>query len=332
MTVLCTADLHLTTSPHDEYRWQLFDWLIERNEGVDELLILGDMTNPKDNHSGILVNRLKENIDKLAAHFGMVILLYGNHDGLTAEQPFWKFIDQIKPNVYFINSPTYVELSIGKCLFVPAGVDWSTLSRVDVLQWIFTHATFEGAVSETGYKLTGVSLEHADRLATPTISGHLSTAIISGDIHKPQHVGKHVKYVGAPYHIRFGDQYLPRILKIDNMGGQTDLRYPAPLKLVYDITSLADFNNLSINPNQHAKIRVHLDRGELTEWPLIQAEIQKRSREAGWANVNAELVLKQETTTNPVSSDRKLPEQLVEEYAERHNASDLHKEVGKSLL
>jgi hypothetical protein len=323
MTVLITADLHLTTSPHDEYRWKLFDWLIDQSEGIDELLILGDMTNPKDNHSGILVNRLKENIDKLAAHFGMVILLYGNHDGLTAKQPFWKFINQIKTNVYFISDPSYLELSIGKCLFVPAGVDWSKLTRIDVLKYIFTHATFEGAISETGYKLTGVSLEHADRLGVP---------IISGDIHKPQQVGTYVEYVGAPYHIRFGDQYEPRVLRIDNDGRRSNLHYPAPLKRVYDITSAADFSNLPIDHNQYAKIRVHLDRGNLTEWPLIQAEIHQRSREAGWVNINPELVLKQETTTSPVSSDRKSPEQLVEEYAERHNASDRHLEIGKSLL
>jgi len=324
MTALVTADLHFTTNPHDEHRWGLLDWLCDNSKDVDELLLLGDYTGPKDNHPAALVNRLKEGIDKLAEHFGMVFMLYGNHDGLTADQPFWKFINQIKPNVYFINSPTYLELSIGKSLFVPAGTDWSKLNRINVIEWIFTHATFEGSISETGFRLSGVPLEHVERLGVP---------VISGDIHKPQRIGQYVEYVGAPYHIRFGDQYLPRILRIGNGGDRSDLRYPSPLKLVYDITSLADFKQLPINHNHQTKIRVHLDRGNLTEWPLIRDEIHQRSREAGWSNVRPELVLKPEgTAALQVASDRKSPEQLVEDYATRHNASDRHIEVGKSLL
>jgi len=167
-------------------------------------------------------------------------------------------------------------------------------------------------------------MEHVERLATE---------IISGDIHKPQRIGEYVEYVGAPYHIRFGDQYLPRILKIDDGGGRYDLRYPAPLKLVYDITSLADFDNLSINHKQQAKIRVHLDRGSLTQWPIIRDEINNVAREAGWANIRPELVLKPEAAATPqVAGDRKSPEQLVEDYAKRHNASEHHIEIGKSLL
>lgn len=324
MTVLITSDLHLTTSPHDEHRWGLFDWLCDNSKDVDELLLLGDLTNPKDNHPGILVNRLKESIDKLADHFRFVYMLYGNHDGLTPDQPFWKFLHNIKPNVYFVHQPSYVELSIGKALLVPAGTDWGTLTQVKGISWIFTHATFEGAISETGFRLSGVSLEHVERLGLP---------IISGDIHKPQIIGELVEYVGAPYHIRFGDQYKPRVMHINDQGARSDLYYPAPLKRVYDITSLSDLDDLPIDHNQYAKIRVHLDRGELTDWPLIQDAIRQLSENAGWKEVRAELVIKQgDQKIGRTESDRKSPEELVEEYVKRHNGNDQHIETGKSLL
>jgi len=324
MTVLVTGDLHLNTNPHDEYRWKLFDWLIEQKEGVDEIILLGDYTGPKDAHPGILVNRLKESIDQLRNHFSGVYLLYGNHDGLTRETAFWKFLNGMRDNVYFISDPAYAELSIGKVLFVPAGTDWSTLKAPAISSWIFTHATFEGAISETGFRLTGVSLDHVERLGVP---------VISGDIHKPQRIGPWIEYVGAPYHIRFGDQYEPRVMKINDQGGRTDLHYPAPLKKVYDIRSLDDFDKLPLADKHHVKIRVHLDRGELTDWQLIQDAIKQLSENMGLTNIRPELVLKPEVASNTKQTSAiRSPEQLVTDYANRHNASDQHIEIGKSLL
>jgi DNA repair exonuclease SbcCD nuclease subunit len=324
MTVICTGDLHFNTNPHDEYRWGIIDWLCENSKGVDELIFVGDYTGPKDSHPGLLVNRFKESVDKLRSHFSSVYILYGNHDGLTQETAFWKFLNGMRDNVHFIDRPSYAELSIGKVLFLPAGIDWSLIQNNGITKYIFTHATFEGAISETGYQLTGVPLSHAERIGIP---------IISGDIHKPQIIGDFIEYVGAPYHIRFGDQYQPRVMHIDNEDTRSNLYYPAPQKKVYNIRTLEDFEKLPIDDKQHAKIRVHLDRGSLTEWPLIQSEIKARASEAGLMNIRPELVLKPEvSSTGHRSQDIKSPEQLVSEYADRHNASERHIEIGKSLL
>jgi hypothetical protein len=235
------------------------------------------------------------------------------------------FLDGINSGkVHFIMRPTYAELSIGKVLFVPAGVDWNTIQNNGITKYIFTHATFEGAISETGFRLSGVPLSHAERIGIP---------IISGDIHKPQIIGKFIEYVGAPYHIRFGDQYEPRVMHIDNKGIRSNLYYPAPQKKVYNIRTLEDFEKLPIDAKQHAKIRVHLDRGSLTEWPLIKDKIATLAESAGWTNIRPELVLKPEvSSTGHSSQDIKSPEQLVSEYAERHNAGERHIEVGRSLL
>ena len=324
MSALVTADLHFTTSPHDEYRWGIIDWLCENNQGVDEILLLGDYTNPKDSHPGLLVNRFKQAIDQLRSYFSGVFLLYGNHDGLTRETAYWKFLNGMRDNVHFITHSAYAELSIGKVLFLPAGIDWSLIQNNVVIKYIFAHVTFEGAISESGFQLTGVPLSEPDRLGV---------YVISGDAHKPQRIGKFVEYVGAPYHIRFGDQYEPRVMRIGNDGTHSDLHFPAPLKKVYDIRSLEDFEKLPLDHNQHAKIRVHLDRGELTDWPLIQDGIKQLSENMGLTNIRPELVLKPEAvSTVEVSRDIKSPEQLVTEYAERHNASERHISVGKSLL
>lgn len=325
MAAIITGDIHLTSNPQDEYRWKLFDWLRDQSKGVNELILLGDHTTAKDNHPASLVNRFKNEIERCAYHFNTVILLAGNHDYIDPKCPFFMFLEGIgRSNVFFIHKPSYMDLSIGKSVFVPAGTDWSLIDPTSVITRIFAHATFDGAISETGYQLTGVSLEHAERIGLP---------IISGDIHKRQCIGKYVEYVGAPYHTRFGDQYEPRILKIENDGTRTDLHYPAPLKRVYDINSLEDFDKLPIDNNQHAKIRVHLERGYLNHWPIIRDEINDTVKEAGWSNVRAELVLKPEAAgPDRTTSDRKSPEQLVEDYSNRYNAGDVYKEVGNLLL
>jgi hypothetical protein len=122
-------------------------------------------------------------------------------------------------------------------------------------------------------------------------------------------------------------------MRIGNDDTRSDLHYPAPLKKVYDISTLEDFDKLPLDHTQYAKIRVHLDRGSLTDWPLIQGAIKELSENMGLVNIRPELVLKPEAASaGTISRDIKSPEQLVTDYANRHNASDRHIEVGKSLL
>jgi hypothetical protein len=107
---------------------------------------------------------------------------------------------------------------------------------------VFAHATFDGAISETGYQLTGVD---------PNIVREARATVISGDVHKPQTMANgHIEYVGAPYHIHFGDNYDPRVMliKYETMDSRGNLYYPAPRKFTQIIKSLAELYRVKIKP------------------------------------------------------------------------------------
>lgn len=328
MSALITGDLHLTTNPQDEYRWKLFDWLCEQSQKHDarELILLGDYTNPKDNHPAQLVNAFVSCILMCSEVFDTVVLIAGNHDYIDPNCPFFQFIDRKDSGIFFIKNPKDFALSIGHCLFVPAGTDWLEISDIvdDSFTYIFTHATFDGAISETGHGLTGVS---------PKIVEELEIPVISGDIHKPQKIGKWIEYVGSPYHTRFGSDYEPHIMLLHDDGVRDYLKFPAPLKHTLTITSLDDLDKIPDNSINHHKIRVHLSRGEIANWSEIQQNIKHLAKEKGINITGPELILNPENKSVPSElSEVRSPEQLVEDYAKRYNASDEHITIGKALL
>ena len=53
MSVLITADLHLTSRPNDSYRFDFLNWLPKKikEHKIQTLLILGDLTDQKDHLS-----------------------------------------------------------------------------------------------------------------------------------------------------------------------------------------------------------------------------------------------------------------------------------------
>jgi DNA repair exonuclease SbcCD nuclease subunit len=329
MSALITGDLHLTTAPQDEYRWHLFDWLCAKAEElkVKDLILLGDYTNPKDNHPSALVNRFKTCMDMCSSYFQNIVMIAGNHDYIDPKVPFFMFLDGLNDNkVSFITTPQHIELSIGRCWFIPAGTDWSTLEVGTTDKYIFTHETFDGAISESGHTLNGVA---------PSLVSRISIPVISGDIHKPQTIGIYIEYVGAPYHTRFNSDYDPQIMLLNDDGSRGYLQYPAPLKKTLNISSMADLDRLKfdIYREDHHKIRVHLSRGELADWQKIRDEIKARAKEQGWQLTGPELILKDEAPSETQTIPEALsPEQLIIEYAKRHNASEQHIEIGKSLL
>jgi hypothetical protein len=338
MSALITGDLHLTTQPSDEHRWGLFEWLCQQGQelGVDDLILLGDYTNPKDNHPAALVNRFTTCVERCCNTFNYVIMLAGNHDYIDPKCPFFKFLDgigyySVDGKIAFVSQPRHFNMPIGECLMIPAGFDWTQLAANpnlilrEEVKYIFTHATFDGAISETGHPLAGVPPSIVDKIGIP---------VISGDIHKPQSIGRLIEYVGSPYHTRFGGDYTPHIMLLKDDGTRKYLFYPAPLKKTYVITSLDDLDKLQISGDDHTKIRVHLDLGQLTDWQKIRDGVKARAEAQGWQLTGPELILKPQEAGEKVteSSEARSPEQLMADYVKRHNGSDQHIEVGKTLL
>lgn len=212
--VLITSDIHLTDRPEDEYRWELFPWLlkeVQRRE-VGHVCILGDLTDAKDRHSARLVNRVVRAVVELSKH-AELWLLKGNHDYVDPKSPFFGFLGGYA-NVNYVASPRVGWLGRRKVLFLPHVRDLAEYDNKhfhDVVA-VFTHHTFKGAKLESGVC--------ADWGTTPQEFAELmpeGVRIVSGDVHVPQRLGP-VLYCGAPHPVRFGDTYQPRVLWWSNEG------------------------------------------------------------------------------------------------------------------
>lgn len=274
MNWLLTSDIHLSDRARDSYRFGLFPWLAQqqRKHKVDATFILGDITESKDRHSSALVNRVVEELLKLTEP---VFILRGNHDGIDPNSPYFKFLNRI-PGLSFVVSPTFLH-KYGVAM-IPHCRDQAAL-EVACQQMpanpkaVFLHQTFTGARAETGTALSGLDLSPVSVLK-PWLG------VYSGDVHVPQRQGL-LTYVGAPYHVRFGDKFEPRCLLLKG-GGKHDLHFDCPRKwslTIHDADEIA--NNEGLTTGDQVKVTVELLREEAVEWQDYRRRILAACRERG---------------------------------------------------
>ena len=264
MTVLVTADFHLNDNPRDEYRhlWQEELRTLVRTYAVDQLFILGDITDEKDHHSSYLVNRVVEYLRELATRC-FITILTGNHDYIDPAHPFFEFTSTMN-RVRWINTPTYLSFAdkgLGQCLFLPHTrdykADWATIDwDMDI---VFAHNTFKGARAASDRELDGIPLGVIPK----------DTTVISGDVHVPQDVGN-VTYVGAPYSVDFGDHYKPRVLllKDDRM---KSVPCKGPQKRLIKAANLEQaITKLPTVRGDIVKVRLAWDSTQMEKWAVAK--------------------------------------------------------------
>lgn len=319
---LLTADLHLTDSPADEYRWSLFEWL--HTQYWDELWILGDMTDRKDRHSAILVNRI---VDVLRGLVKPVHIVKGNHDCVDPANPFFRFLDHFRPQIHYHTDPTIFK-NLAILPFYPSidrpwerwPVGWPVAKQA-----IF-HGTVTGAKAENGQLLSGVPPEAFKQYRK----------VWAGDIHVPQQVGN-VEYVGAPYHIHFGDTFTPRLVCLTDWENPVDLHFTAPIqKLLQVITSQQDVKELEKLPTgTQVKVRIVLPPERAADWHLLRAAVEQIAH-ANHLNLHGiELVTdKAIGSTQGAIEQRanKTDNEIVHEYGKLEKLSDSTIEVGEAML
>ena len=258
MKWLATSDLHLTDNSRDSYRFGLFKWLAKQQEEqkVGATFILGDLTDKKDKHASILVNRI---IDELLLLKPPIYCLRGNHDGLNPENPFFRFVNNID-GVHFIVDPKEI---IPGVFMIPHQRTQEQFNKafsgVKRNSTIMVHQTFNGAIAESNSRLSGLS--------TSPIESVQPWAVWAGDVHKPQQCGP-VTYVGAPYHVRFGDHYTPRVLLIDTDSPvPKNLYFECPRKFSLTVKDSDDIiRNKQLKKKDQIKLTIRLTREEVTEW------------------------------------------------------------------
>lgn len=277
MTAILTGDLHLTDDPNQDYRFGLFPWLRERARRykVAELLILGDLTEEKDRHSSVLVNRITRELARLAK-LVQVTIVRGNHDGLDPNTPFFEFVKRI-PQIRYIKKATFESHPIfGPVAYLPHSrhpqQDYGELDYSE-MDYAFIHQTVDGALAENGMNLSGIPRGLFRKV------GH---RVFSGDVHVPQDLGK-VTYVGAPYHIKFADKFDPRVLLLNDDGSTKDLHFPSPRKWTVRLRSAEQLKSIDgIATGDHVKVVVRLKREEYVDYDRIRAAAIRHAEKHGW--------------------------------------------------
>jgi len=279
-TAFIISDLHLTENKRDYYKWDVWEWTrhVIKEQAVDVLYILGDVLDKKDRHPAELVNDVAEELNK-CAELVPVTVLKGNHDYLKPDAPFFKFI-RLFDNITFINEPT----RLGNSFWLPHSrnpeEEWSWIDFTDdSLDYFFLHQSVIGSIVSNYHEMkTGLS--------TAIFKG-CRAKIFSGDIHVPQDitmrgVDKPLTYIGTPYPVAFGDDYLGRGLLLDQQSGKTiEVNMPTIQKLHLRIGNLDELEKISVKEKDQLKITLMLSNEELHDWPRYKQEIKDMCNDAG---------------------------------------------------
>lgn len=274
--MILTGDLHLTDRARDEYRWKVFDQLIDAAKQNESIVILGDITDKKDKHTAKLVNRVSDEVLRLADHTD-VWILKGNHDYLDEDVPFFRFLNEM-PGVHYVVKPGLHAVDWCRIQFLPHTFNpkkaWDVLPDIGKADYVFAHQTFAGAVSSTGQSLSGVGTTFlADRHS-------YDGRVYSGDIHVPQDIGP-VTYVGTPYPVAFGDEYDCRLIRLNRKGQQVDLPLDNIRKHTIELLAVEDFIAGDYNEGDQLKIKLKIRRSEFGEAQQMMKEIRTMAESYG---------------------------------------------------
>ncbi len=331
MKLLLATDLHFSDAPKDKYRFDFIQHMAKaaRSREVDAIVILGDLTDKKDNHSALLVNLIIAGLRTLR-QVCPVYILKGNHDYLADPAlPFFKFLNHID-DINFITEP----LIHAGLFFIPhlASVDeWKRLPAMADKPPLaaFIHQTVSGAVSESGQRLDGFPLKPMRRLHCP---------VYGGDIHKPQTIGP-VIYIGPPYHIRFGDNFEPRYMIFDAATGKhKSYSFDCPRKWMLNVRDPEEIlSDQRLREGDQVKVKLELTREEMPDWSVHKEKINDILRERKLESFGVELKVQKQTEVKDKGKRRgndgaRDPNEIVKNFSKREKLSTVIRDVGLELL
>lgn len=282
--MLLVGDLHLTDRPKDAYRFGIFKWVREQQAKLQPAMtfFMGDLCHQKDRHSGRLVNRI---VDELLGLQPPIFIVCGNHDVVDPKNPFFKFLNRL-PGITFIYEATELHPRIGVIPHKREEADFVAAYRsFGQVDYVLCHNTFEGAEAETGARLHGFSIASIEDELPPLYG------VYAGDVHKPQACGP-VTYVGAPYTIRFGDDFEPRCLYLDR-GKETNLYFECPRKWVLTVEGPDDIErDVRLMRGDQVKVTIVLPRENVPDWQRHKAQVLGACAKLGLEVFGAELRVK----------------------------------------
>jgi len=329
---LLVGDLHLTDKPDDEYRWSLFPRLQAVSKAYQLIIIAGDLTQHKDNHSSALVNRMVSQLATLAEACPVDIVM-GNHDYVDPHCPFFLFLRHIT-GLRFFNTPAAVRSPTGLPLFyLPHTNDWSETwerckKQAATAELVVLHQTVAGTVNHFGQALGTI----------PTSDLSCCTGrIVSGDIHNRQKVGP-VHYIGAPYPINFGDDFpTGRMTFKPDTKTLAWINFESIRKSTITIKGDAAEALAAADLREHDQIKVilSLPRSEFVTWTEKKQEVIRWCAAAGVRLYGVELqeqVRSQRIRLNATAAMHQASSaDVVERFAESRNLDKEHTSAGIRL-
>jgi hypothetical protein len=201
------------------------------------------------------------------------------------------------------------------------------------------HHTFGGVQYESG--------AYCNKVVTPLEKKLLraQVPVFSGDIHKPQTL-KSVRYVGAPYHTRFGDSYDPTVLLMGESAKRLRvLRFPAPKKhtitarflkgkLYLASKAACGTRTAEISAGNHVKFWIEMTPEVLEEWGFVQnclADYAKR-REWNYFGIGTGLPILKPLEKKSAEGGTLSRRQFLEDYCESRGYKPPMRRVGLELF
>jgi predicted phosphodiesterase len=323
MTILVTADWHLNDNPRDEYRHQFqrkLRGLVEDNQATT-VVMLGDLTEAKEGHNAHLVNRIMNQL-ALLSRLAHVIILKGNHDYIDPACPFFGFVHHM-PNIEWVGKPCVLKIDGKYYTFLPHTDNYKADWHPSFFKGstVFAHATFKGAVSESGRELDGIPRD-------AIVSG---LPVIAGDVHVPQTIG-HVTYVGSPYTIKFGDDFVPRVLIIKK-GRITSVPCPGQQKRLIRVTSLDEAKKkIQSKPKDIMKVQIAWDGQRIEEWRTARRDLLEWSRARGIELHGVEAVVDApERAKKYQAGQAQRDDEIIAAYCKANDVNQVLEKVGQKI-
>ena len=342
--ILITSDLHFTAKPDDEYRFGLFEWIREeivREHEIDDIYILGDITDAKDRHPAELVLRVVEEFMKLDRSIeGELCILQGNHDFYTRENlGFFRFMLALQGSIKWFDEPTSFGggedgplIELVPFIRDPEKQEEAIIHRPELTlrdhpdRYLFLHHTFNNALASNGQKMRGgMSSKH------PCLEQY--NRVISGDIHVPQTLG-YVTYVGSPYTIRFNDAFDPRLIVLDTETDEMyDVHYPCIKRHCVEVGSAGELNTSLVRKGDQVKVKLNVPRSSILDIPDMKREVVMEMDKIGAHLFGIETIVEKAQRHDPEAETSKAQDipSVIRRYGKKENFSQELIEVGVQL-
>jgi len=317
---IVTGDLHLSHNPRDDYRFAFMDWLAAecKKRKPDQIVIAGDLTEEKDRHPSILVNKVVRHVHALS-QIAPVVVVEGNHDYKDEGHAFFAFVSRLDA-VRWISKPRRIDDMLCLPHTNNHRRDWADVDMAASPLRV-CHQTFNGASVGFGRSLEGIPLDCLPRKGTT----------LCGDIHVPQQMER-VVYIGAPYCVDFGDDYASRVIEY------ADGKWNS-----IDTSTLPQKRAINVQP-VHAKhefrkthkgdlVQITVDVDNMEGWQAVRDDVEARAIKAGlrvWA-IKPKVLQRSVRRQHKVAA-AKTDHDVLEAFGKRHGLSKGIMKRGEKLL